>query len=994
MRDEFEALRRQVHALAASVGQQRAMLSELGGSRVAELTTSLAELEGCAAALRNEAARLQSIERSLGDRLAVVVSEAVSQQVGEVSLKGIETLLQDRLTDVVADAVRPQLRAAIAARLPELVNEVVQPQVKAALAELHGCTTELRDEYARLRALREDLMVGFPKLVEGSVERAVARQAAALIANAGRSAAAPAGPSPTATTAAAAARSPAAVPPPPPPAPAVPAATPVPAASPSSAGPSAPPRPPVASGSAPSAAAPTAPAPPPAPAAPSIGAPSSSPGPASSSSPRPAVSAAPATPTPIPAAPTPPATPTPTPAAAGSAPPPPPAPAPDRAAGARPPAVAVGPPPGPGAPPATTSPAAPPTQPSAPTSEATPPPVVVEPPLRPAAAPAAASAPASSTGTVTSLVEPPPAAPAPPPSSNGPVASGVRYAEEAAAAAAAAAADAADGIACVLPGMVVGPSLAVGVAEALGRARLRRRRRRRAAPPAAGLYRRDPFAGHVTRRLERFARGRATPPVPPGRATGDDGWATIVVGEREAAEVGVDLSGTGLVLAGSSAADVVRAAITGLLAGQSPSTMAAVVTGDLLPAVPPFPGLAQTAAIGPALDELTTEVARRVQLLADDGAPDAGAYRAKHPDANFPMIVLAAADVGAADLERVRALFADGARAGVSGIVVAAGDDASAANLVLAPGAMVVEARPEALAEHLVGARLFRMEPQVAAELLSVLASARTDGEHMRPVPEDDESFAPATSAATAPVAVQLLGVYRIEVDGTEIKSGLRAKAKELLAFYLLHPEGATLDDAVEALWPEADPRRGSEWFWTALGNLRTKLRQATGQKELKVIDRDGDLYRIEDVFDVDLWSLQHALREGAQSRDDAVRQAALDRAVADYDGELLVGLDWFWLETPREDLRQRMVDVLVWLGDRRWASGDARAAWAALQRALEVDPFAEQIYRRIMRLQGKLSRPDDADVTYRRLVAKLQEVDLQPTPETDKLHAEVCPQT
>ena len=597
----------------------------------------------------------------------------------------------------------------------------------------------------------------------------------------------------------------------------------------------------------------------------------------------------------------------------------------------------------------------------------------------------------------------PPAAPSS--SSNGPAPTGVRYAEDAAAAAAAAAADAADGIACVLPGMVVGPSLAVGVAEALGRARLRRRRRRRAAPPAAGLYRRDPFAGHVTRRLERFARGRATPAVAPG-GTGADGWATVVLGEREGAEVGVDLSTTGLVLAGSSAADVVRAAITGILAGEGPSTMAAIVTGDLLPAVPPFPGLAQTSAIGPALDELMSEVARRVQLLADDGAPDAGAYRTRHPDANFPMIVLAAADVGPADLERVRALFADGARAGVSGIVVAAaaaaaaGDEdeaaaaaAAAADLVLAPGALVVDARPDALSDRLLGARLFRMEPQVAAELLAVMASARTDGEHMRPGADDDESFIPATSAATAPVAVQLLGVYRIEVDGTEIKSGLRAKAKELLAFYLLHPEGATLDDAVEALWPEADPRRGSEWFWTALGNLRTKLRQATGQKELKVIDRDGDLYRIEDVFDVDLWSLQHALREGAQSRDDAVRQAALDRAVADYDGELLVGLDWFWLETPREDLRQRMVDVLVWLGDRRWASGDARAAWAALQRALEVDPFAEQIYRRIMRLQGKLSRPDDADVTYRRLVAKLQEVDLQPTPETDKLHAEVCPQ-
>ena len=467
----------------------------------------------------------------------------------------------------------------------------------------------------------------------------------------------------------------------------------------------------------------------------------------------------------------------------------------------------------------------------------------------------------------------------------------------------------------------------------------------------------------------------------------------MIVGERDGDEVTIDLAASGLILAGPHGADVVRAAVTGLLASQGPSTMAAVVVGELLPAVPPFPGLAQTG-LATAIDELTAEVGRRLRLLADDDVPDAGAYRAKHPDADFPMIVLAATEVGSEDVDRVRTLFREGVRTGVSGIVVLAAEAADQADIHLAPGAVVVEARPPALAERLAGARLFQLESDVASELLAVLASARTDGEHMRAKPDDDESFVPATSVATAPVAVQLLGVYRIEVDGTEIKSGLRAKARELLAFYLLHPEGATLDDAVEALWPEADPRRGSEWFWTALGNLRTKLRQATGQKELKVIDRDGDLYRIEDVFDVDLWSLQHALKEGAQSRDDAVRQAALDRAVADYDGDLLVGLDWFWLETPREDLRQRMVDVLVWLGDRRWASGDARAAWAALQRALEVDPYAEQIYRRIMRLQAKLSRPDDAEATYRRLVAKLQEVDLQPTPETDKLHAEVCPAT
>ncbi len=984
MRDEFEALRRQVHALATSVAQQRAMLTELSGDRVAELTTSLAELEGCAAALRNEAARIQSSEHSLGDRLASVVSEAMAQhegspQVGDASLKAFEDLLQNRLTDVVADAIRPQLRAAIAARLPELVNEVVQPQVRAALAEIKGCTTELRDEYARLRALRDDLMVRFPRLVETAVERAMEHQVATIKSLAAT--------------------------PPTPPAPAAvrPSATPPPASPVPSPGPS----------EFPSAAvAPPPPTPPAAVAPPAAGA--TSPLAASETAgPTPDTGFPAAAPAPV----------APAPVAQPPVAQPPVAPAPVAQPPVAQPPVAVAQPPVaqpiavetsvPS--PVSSAPLVPTSSPDSSPGEVAAPRVAVG--GRFSGAPAPAPAPAPRPAELTPPGVPPStqvpdgtvAGNVPAPETAAPAAGGrVRYAEAAAAAAAAAAA--VDGIACVLPGMVVGPSLAVGVAEALGRARLRRRRRRRAAPPAAGLYRHDPFAGHVTRRLERFARGRAAPPASTARGMGAAGWATVVLGERDGEEVGIDLSTGGLVLTGPGAADVARAAVTGLLAAHESSTMAAVVAGDLLPAVPPFPGLAQTADLGPAIGELAAEVGRRLQLLADDNVPDAGAYRSKHPDADFPMIVLAATGVGADDLERVRALLRDGARAGVSGIVVpetpqpASGDPASGdpaadeesrrwADIRLDEGATVAEARPAAQAERLAGARLFQLEPDVAAELLGVLASARTDGDHMRPVPDDDESFMPATSAATAPVAVQLLGVYRIEVDGTEIKSGLRAKARELLAFYLLHPEGATLDDAVEALWPEADPRRGSEWFWTALGNLRTKLRQATGQKELKVIDRDGDLYRIEDVFDVDLWSLQHSLKEGAQSRDDAVRQAALDRAVADYDGDLLVGLDWFWLDTPREDLRQRMVDVLVWLGDRRWAAGDARAAWSALQRALEVDPYAEQIYRRIMRLQAKLSRPDDADVTYRRLQAKLDEVDLQPTSETEKLHAEVCPQ-
>jgi DNA-binding SARP family transcriptional activator len=524
-----------------------------------------------------------------------------------------------------------------------------------------------------------------------------------------------------------------------------------------------------------------------------------------------------------------------------------------------------------------------------------------------------------------------------------------------------------DPLACTLPGLVVGPSLALGVSEALKRAGLRRRRRRRANKPSPGLHRRDPFATQITRRIDRYARARAD--LAAIRPTGKAGETPLAmaVGFRDAEEVTVDLAGLrSVTLLGPAAADVARLLVASFVAQAGPTGGEAVVVGDLLPPAQAVPGLSQPR-------DLATAVAR----LADD--------RASAAPSRGPVL-LVARDPSPDDLAELARLLDEGQ--GLVAVLVDAGPE-GATTVRLEANERVAEVGDEALAARLVGARLYTLGREAASELLAVLASARTDDDVVTAVVAEAEPFE-MTMAEAPSVTVQLLGTYRIEVGGIEIRAGLRAKARELLAFYLLHPAGTTLDAAVEALWPEADPGRGSEWFWTALGNLRSRLRDATGEKKLKVIERDGDRYRVEPLFDVDLWRLEQALSDGAAGPDDFVRAAAYDRVAQTYAGDLLAGADWAWAETPREDLRQRVLDVLVWLGDIRWASGDARGSWQALQRAVEVDPYAEQIYRRIMRLQSKLGRPDDAAATYRRLQARLVEIDLEPTPESEKLYAEV----
>ncbi|MCA1692823.1 MAG: bacterial transcriptional activator domain-containing protein, partial [Actinobacteria bacterium] len=364
-------------------------------------------------------------------------------------------------------------------------------------------------------------------------------------------------------------------------------------------------------------------------------------------------------------------------------------------------------------------------------------------------------------------------------------------------------------------------------------------------------------------------------------------------------------------------------------------------------------------------------------------------YHTHRPDEHLPLILVAVAELTTVEAERLRTLLEEGARVGIAGLVVDAPLEGMPS--VRLRGAGRVDSQsPDAGGDGLVGARLFTVEWEPAAELLEVLASARTDPDGASERPLADAPFG-AVLADPALVSIQILGAYRIDVRGREIRSGLRAKARELLAFYLLHPEGTTLEEATEALWPEADPRRGSEWFWTALGNLRSRLRLATENPDLKVIEREGDRYRIEPVFDVDLWRFEAALAQAGASSGDPGWAQALQEAADLYTGELYPGADWPWAEVPREDLQGRAVDVLVSMAATRLVAGDVRGALDALERAVEVDPLAEQLYRRIMRLHAKLARPDQADAAFRTLQARLGEIGLEPSPESEKLHGELC---
>jgi DNA-binding SARP family transcriptional activator len=589
-------------------------------------------------------------------------------------------------------------------------------------------------------------------------------------------------------------------------------------------------------------------------------------------------------------------------------------------------------------------------------------------------------------------------------------------------------------------GSMVGITLAVGIAAALAVAGLRRRRRRRPLWPSTPPSRAVRPMGD-TARLLAFAAARAThlahsdpagreapepaptPRVPASpRDPRDPTPARVTVAEQQGREVGVDLAGFGAIgITGPSADGLARACLVGLLAAGDPTAVEVLLVGDrLIPTAGGFPGLRRAAGLAGALNVLEAELVHRARLLEGEDTQDFATHRRQHPDDPLPALVLVADGVSLEQAGRLAAILAQGPRLGVGALLPGAVVDGGA-QLVLDDAERVQAASPWQLGDQqLVGARACALTQAEAAELLGVLARSRTDDDEDLPAPDQPDQAVPAdlpavAAPAVAPnmagdalaeepagppaeygstqalVTVRLLGPMQISTESGELRAGLRASARELLAYYLVHPDGASLEQAVEAMWPDTELGRERERFWTALGNLRSTLRKATGNAQLKAIQRDGARYRVDPaVFAVDLWRFQQALATTRQAQLDPAIAAALAAAGEAYGGVLLDGAPYAWVEVPREDLRRRAVDALARLAELRQAGGDLESALTALEQAVAADPVAEELYRRVMRLEAALGRPDAVKRTYRLLARRLADLDVDPDPETEQLVAEL----
>ena len=479
----------------------------------------------------------------------------------------------------------------------------------------------------------------------------------------------------------------------------------------------------------------------------------------------------------------------------------------------------------------------------------------------------------------------------------------------------------------------------------------------------------------------------------------------------------------GLILSGPGATDVLRAWVAAFLARNGPYGVEILVVGPLGDRLFPgieLPSLHRVETAEAALSRLERAMVARSKRLDGTGATDAVAHRRVSPEDPLPLL-LVVTDVVPESLDgRWRAMLDSATRLGLAALVLIpehAMDDVSGPSPRVAIGedGSVRRVAPQSFADVLGGSRLFQLSTLDAVDLLAPIAAIHAEefDDPETPGDPDDSGAVPdvhangarpsATSSAGSlswpaagpetqpgPIRVDLFGTAHVEAWGETIASGLRSSAYELLAWYALHPHGATAEAAIEALWPDTPPKRGRERFWNALGNLRSRL-HGPNEDGVEILTKIGQLYHPDpSVLDIDLWRFESALNQAAQAGTPEDLIVALRRASACYGGDFYPTGDALWVEPVREGLHRRALDTQIRLAELYVEADQGDAAIAALERAIELDSICEDAYRRLITLQSHVGREDAAKRTWVLLQGRLAELDLEPEATTSALAHEL----
>ncbi len=249
---------------------------------------------------------------------------------------------------------------------------------------------------------------------------------------------------------------------------------------------------------------------------------------------------------------------------------------------------------------------------------------------------------------------------------------------------------------------------------------------------------------------------------------------------------------------------------------------------------------------------------------------------------------------------------------------------------------------------------------------------------------ERSATVSDGTGQAADPLRLSLTGGFRLEDrNGCPLLLNLR-KAEALLAYLAMSPgQSAPRETLAALLWggfEQPRARQSLRQVLLALGRTlnadRRPVIQVSGQTVTLVPGR----------LLVDVHELTRLTAEGSAP--------ALAAAAALYRGEFLAGLSLDapefedWLSGTRDRLRDLITKALIELLGHQEAADDVGLAAATARQILALDPYREDVHRRLMQLYARHGMRSSALLQYRECREALsRELGIAPDEETTRLY-------
>jgi len=238
--------------------------------------------------------------------------------------------------------------------------------------------------------------------------------------------------------------------------------------------------------------------------------------------------------------------------------------------------------------------------------------------------------------------------------------------------------------------------------------------------------------------------------------------------------------------------------------------------------------------------------------------------------------------------------------------------------------------------------------------------------------------------AALPHLRLQTLGGFRLWRGETPVeeKEWEGHQPQLLLKAIVAHgPQGVPKDVLMEDLWPEASPHLSEKNFKVNLHRLRRTLEPVIDKTlGFSYVHLRASLVSLDpELCQVDAYQFMALCQQGEkaeQAGDLKGARALFQQAVALYEGDFLSEeLYHPWVETRREELRDRYLHILSHLAKLHEDRGSLVKATDCYAKIVQVDPLAEGACRRLMQLYAQRGLRNAALRVYEECRKSLQEM-------------------